>query len=157
MRRAPGFTLIEIAICCFILMIIMLLALPSVEGVLKNRRLQRSLDQMNNMVREAQQRSVHERRPYLIVWQKDAIILRPEAFNPGEEATPDDTIVRDKYHGFALKLPAALEKNPLPQWIFWPSGTCEPANVSFQGPDGSWEVDYPPLTARAQIVRYAAR
>ena len=157
MHRARGFTLIEIAICCFILMIIMLIALPSVEGVLKNRRLQRSLDQMNSMVRQAQQRSVQERQPYLIVWQKDSIILRPESLAQGENAAPDDTIALDKYHSFSLRLPAALEKNPLPQWIFWPSGTCEPADVSFQGSDGAWEVNYSPLTARPQIVRYAAK
>ncbi|MGH7938699.1 MAG: pilus assembly FimT family protein, partial [Chthoniobacterales bacterium] len=58
MHRARGFTLIEIAISCFILMILMLLAIPSVQGVLKNRRLQRSLDSMNNLVRQAQVHSV---------------------------------------------------------------------------------------------------
>jgi len=108
-------------------------------------------------VRQAQQRSVQERQPYLIVWQKDSIILRPESLAQGENAAPDDTIALDKYHSFSLRLPAALEKNPLPQWIFWPSGTCEPADVSFQGSDGAWEVNYSPLTARPQIVRYAAK
>lgn len=157
MHRARGFTLIEIAISCFILMILMLLAIPSVQGVLKNRRLQRSLDSMNNLVRQAQEHSVQERRPYLIVWQKDDIILRPEAVDPGENDKPVATVALDKGHAFFLRLPAALEKDPLSQWIFWPSGTCEPANVSFNGPDGSWEVNYAPLTARPEIVRYAAR
>jgi Tfp pilus assembly protein PilE len=157
MHRVRGFTLIEIAICCFILMIIMLLAIPSVEGVLANRRLQRSLDALNGMVRQAQERSVHERRPYLIVWQKDAIVLQPEGLEPGESGAPLASIARDKYHGFSLRLPAALEKNPLPQWIFWPSGTCEPADVSFRGSDGSWQVSYSPLTALPQILSYAAK
>ena len=157
MHRARGFTLIEIAISCFILMILMLLAIPSVQGVLKNRRLQRSLDAMNNLVRQAQQHSMEERRPYLIVWQKNDIVLRPEAVDEGEKNTPVATLALDKGHAFLLRLPAALEKDPLAQWIFWPSGTCEPANVSFKGPDGSWEVNYAPLTARPEIVRYAAR
>jgi hypothetical protein len=138
-------------------MILMLLAIPSVQGVLKNRRLQRSLDSMNKLVLQAQQHSVQERRPYLIVWQKDDIILRPEAGDQGESDKPLATLVLDKGHTFLLRLPAALEKDPLSQWIFWPSGTCEPANVSFKGPDGSWEVNYSPLTARPTIARYAAR
>ena len=75
------------------------------------------------------------------------VIDRPERRNA----------VLDKGHAYILRLPVALEKDPLAQWIFWPSGTCEPANVRFKGPDGSWEVNYSPLTARPDIVRYATR
>ena len=157
MHRARGFTLIEIAISVFILMILMLLAIPSVSGVLADRRLQRSLTSMNEIVHQAQEHSVRERRPYLIVWQKDAVILRPEADDKGEGDAPIAQLALDKGHAFLLRLPAALAKDPLAQWIFWPSGTCEPANVSFKGPDGSWEVNYSPLTTRPEIVRYAAR
>lgn len=157
MQRTRGFTLIEIAISVFILMILMLLAIPSVQGVLANRRLQRSLTAMNQIVLKAQEHSVKERRPYLIVWQKDAVILRPEAPATTDGNVPVAQLALDERHRFTLKLPAALEKDPPAQWIFWPSGTCEPANVSFAGPDGTWEVNYAPLTARPQIVRYAAK
>src|SRR2546423_4732192 len=155
MRRSPAFTLIEIAISVFILMLLLLLAIPSITGVMADRRLQRSLDAMNQIVREAQERSVHERQPYLIVWQKDSVLLRPEAVEKAD--APVATLTLDKGHAYLLRLPAALASNPLAQWIFWPSGTCEPANVSFKGPDGSWEVNYSPLTARPEIVRYAAK
>lgn len=157
MRRARGFTLIEIAISVFILMILILLAIPSVSGVLADRRLQHSLTAMNEIVRQAQEHSVRERRPYLIVWQKEAVILRPEALDKEQGETPVAQLALDKEHAFSLRLPAALEKEPLAQWIFWPSGTCEPANVSFQGSDGTWEVNYAPLTGRPEIVRYAAK
>ncbi|MBA3962108.1 MAG: prepilin-type N-terminal cleavage/methylation domain-containing protein [Chthoniobacterales bacterium] len=155
MHPARGFTLIEIAISVFILLIIMLLAIPSVSGVLADRRLQRSLAAMNDMVHQGQERAVHERRPYLIVWQKNSIVLRAESGDVS--AAPVAQLARDKAHVFLLRLPAALEKDPLAQWIFWPSGTCEPANVRFQGADGNWEVNYAPLTARPDIVRYAAK
>lgn len=157
MRRTRGFTLIEIAICVFILMIILLLALPSVSGVLADRRLQRSLDAMNGLVQKAQEHSVEERRPYLIVWQKDNIIVRPEALEEKDGTAPLASITLDKYHVFTLQLPAALEKDPPAQWIFWPSGACEPANIRFKGSDGAWEVNYAALTARPEIVHYAAR
>ena len=157
MRRTAAFTLIEIAISVFILMLLLLLAIPSVSGVLADRRLHRSLDAMNAVVRQAQEHSVRERRPYLIVWQKKSIVLRPESFVQGESDAPLATLALDKGHAFLLRLPAALETNPPAQWIFWPSGACEPANVSFKSPDGSWEVNYSPLTGRPEIVRYAAR
>ena len=157
MQRRAGFTLLEIAISVSILIIIMLIAVPSVRGVLADRRLQRSLDAINQMVRAAQERSVQEHRAYLIEWRKNSIVLRPESLREGETGGPVLTLALDKGHAFLLKLPAALEKDPLAQWIFWPSGTCEPANVSFKSADGSWEVNYSPLTARPAIVRYAPR
>ena len=100
---------------------------------------------------------MQEHRAYLIEWKKKGIILRPESIKEGESAAPVSRLALDRGHAFILSLPAALEKSPLPQWIFWPSGVCEPANVQFKSPDGSWEVNYSPLTARPEIVRYAAR
>jgi type II secretory pathway pseudopilin PulG len=157
MRRASAFTLVEIAISVFIMMILLVVAIPSVSGVLADRRLHRSLDAMNEIVRQAQEHSVQERRPYLIAWGKSSIILRPEEIAPDAKDVAIATLALDKGHAFLLRLPAALESDPLAQWIFWPSGTCEPANVSFKSPDGSWEVNYSPLTARPEIVRYATK
>ena len=61
-----AFTLVEIVLAVFILMLLLLLAVPSLNGVLADRRLRHSLDSFNNLVRQAQERSVAERRPYLI-------------------------------------------------------------------------------------------
>src|SRR6266446_6929104 len=83
-----GFTLIEIVIAVFIMMLLLMLAVPSLEGVLADKRLRRSLDRFNDLVRQAQERSVGEHRAYLIVWGDKSIALRPEAFAKGEEAGP---------------------------------------------------------------------
>ncbi|MGZ5020820.1 MAG: prepilin-type N-terminal cleavage/methylation domain-containing protein, partial [Chthoniobacterales bacterium] len=61
-KKTQGFTLIEIAISIFILLLILMLAVPSMSGVLADRRLRRSLDAMNDLVRTAQERSVNEHR-----------------------------------------------------------------------------------------------
>src|SRR5207253_8443726 len=82
-----GFTLIEIVIAVFILMLLLMLAVPSMNGVLADKRLRRSLDRFNDLVRQAQERSVAEHRAYLIVWRDKGVSLRPEAFAKGEEAT----------------------------------------------------------------------
>jgi type II secretory pathway pseudopilin PulG len=157
MRRCRAFTLIEIVIAFFILMLLLLLALPSLNGVLANKRLQHSLNQFNNLVREAQERSVTERRPYLIVWSKKGVSLRPEAFAKDEEIKPKAEFQLGRRDILKIALPAALTKNPPAEWIFWPSGTCEPAIVQFKGAAGSWVADYSALTARPELTNYATR
>ena len=156
-RKQHGFTMIELAIAVFILLLILVLAVPSMTGVLADRRLRRSLDDMNKLVRQAQELSMRDRRPYVISWQKDHLVLRVETLKKGEEPEPTATMQLRKGDAFLLNLPAALAKDPPPDWVFWPTGTCEPAVVTFKGPDGSWTATYSPLTVRAELTQYAAR
>jgi type II secretory pathway pseudopilin PulG len=156
-QRFRAFTLIEIALSIFILMLLLMLAVPSLTGVVASRRLKQSLDGFNNLVREAHQRSVTERRPYLIVWGKGGVLLRPEVFAEDEEAKPTAEFRLNKGTLLKLSLPVALVGNHPAEWIFWPSGNCEPATIQFKGPAGLWTANYSPLTAQPEITQYAAR
>src|SRR5437773_3401355 len=132
-QRFRAFTLIEIALSIFILLLLLLLAVPSLSGVIASRRLKQSLDSFNQRVRQAQEYSVTERRPYLIVWGKNSVFLRPEVFAEGEEEKATSVFRLAKGNWLTLTLPAALtDKHPV-EWIFWPSGNCEPAVVEFKG------------------------
>ena len=157
MRRVRGFTLIEIALSIFILLLLLVLAVPSFSGVIANRRLKQSLDDFNNLVRQAQERSVAERRSYLIVWGKNNVIVRPEAFAEGEEAKAKAEFRLTRGSAIRLLLPVALAEKYPAEWIFWPSGTCEPATVRYSGPAGSWTANYSALTGRPEITGYAVR
>lgn len=157
MQRLRAFTLIEIALSIFILMLLLMLAVPSLSGVIANRRLKQSLDGFNQLVRQAQERSVTERRAYLIVWGKSSVLLRPEVFAKDEEKKATSVFGLPKGSGLRVSLPAALTGNPPAEWIFWPSGTCEPARVQFRGPAGTWTADYSPLTAQPELTQYAVR
>lgn len=157
MQRIRAFTLIEIALSIFILLLILVMAVPSLSGVIANNRLKQSLDNFNQLVRQAQQRSVTERRAYLIVWGKNSVLLRPEVFAEGEEEKPTTVLVLSKGSWIRVLLPAALTGKPPAEWIFWPSGTCEPATVQFRGPAGAWTANYAPLTAQPELTQYAAR
>jgi prepilin-type N-terminal cleavage/methylation domain-containing protein len=156
-QRARGFTLIEIALSIFILLLLLVLAVPSFSGVIANRRLKHSLDEFNNLVRQAQTRSVVERRPYLIAWGKNNVVVQPESFAEDEEAKAKAEFRVNKGTTLKLSLPVALAEKYPAEWIFWPSGTCEPAIVRFQGPAGSWTANYSPLTARPEITSYVVR
>ncbi len=156
-QRLRAFTLIEIVLAVFILMLLLMLAVPSLSGVLANRRLKGSLDGFNNLVRQAQERSVTERRPYLIVWGKKNVMMRTEAFAKDERAKATAEFHLDRGDALNLLLPAALTKKHPAEWIFWPSGTCEPATIHFKSSAGSWTANYSPLTARPELTDYAAR
>ena len=157
MQRSRAFTLIEIALSIFILLLLLVLAVPSLSGVIADRRLKQSLDSFNQLVRQAQERSVTERRAYLIVWGKNSVLLRPEVFAEGEEEKPTAMLGLGKGSWIKVSLPAALLGKPPAEWIFWPSGTCEPATVQFRGPAGTWTANYSPLTAQPDLTQYAAR
>lgn len=157
MRCAGAFTLVEIAIAVFIMLLLLLVAVPSLSGVMADRRLRRSLDEMNSLVRQAQERSAVERRAYLIVWDKDRLLLRPEELRKDDAGTPTTVLKLRKGDAFHLELPAAMQKGAPAHWIFWPSGNCELAIVNFRGADGSWTAKYSPLTARAEIAHYATK
>ena len=157
MRKRAAFTLIEIMISVFILLLLMLLAVPSLSGVMADHRLHRSLDAFNRLVVQAQNLSINERRPYLLVWEKGEIELRPESFAKGHQEQP--TALLDMREGdvYTLKLSEALTKKPPAEWIFWPSGNCEPAIVGYEGTEGTWTARYSALTARGALIAYATK
>jgi type II secretory pathway pseudopilin PulG len=157
MRRSRAFTLLEVIISVSILMILLLLAIPSLNGVVSDKRLRRSYDGFNSLVLQAQERAVTEHRPYLIVWQKEAVALRPEGFAKDEEEKNTAELQLNEGEVLVISLPAALVKKPPGEWIFWPSGICEPAIVEFKGRSGTWSAHYSPLTGRPKLTNYAAK
>jgi type II secretory pathway pseudopilin PulG len=156
-RTSRAFTLIEIVIAIFILMLLLMLAVPSFTGVLADRRLRRSLDSFNNLVHEAQQRSLAEHRAYLLVMGTKSVELRPEALIKGDDPKPVAEFPIGRGETVKLVLPAALTKDPPAEWIFWPTGTCEPAKVQYRGRDGTWTANYSALSAQPTLTTYAAR
>ena len=157
MRRSRAFTLVEIVIAVAIMATLLLMAVPSLEGVLADRRLRASLDGFNNLVRQAQERSVSEHRAYLIVWTDKNVFVQPEAFTKEDDGQPLATFDLERGTVLTLSLPAALSKKQPGEWIFWPTGTCEPAVVHFEGRAGTWTANYSPLTAHGELTNYAAR
>ena len=157
MKDHGGFTLFEIVIAVFILVLLLGMAVPSLSGVLADKRLHRSLDHFNNLVRQAHERSLAEHRAYLIVWGDHEVSLRPALFLKTEKHVLIDSVPVSKTDKWQVEFPAALTKKPLPEWIFWESGVCEPLRVTFAGHDGSWATEYSPLSALSEIIAYAPR
>jgi prepilin-type N-terminal cleavage/methylation domain-containing protein len=157
MRRQNGFTLIEMAIAVVILLMVFTLAVPSLQGVLADKRLRRSLDNVNSLVRLAQQKSITEHRSYLIVMRDKQFAVRAEGLKRGENRAPIATLPWKKGESYGVAFPASIEEDPPAAWVFWSTGTCEPAVISYQSTDGAWVAKYSALTARAEILKYAVR
>ena len=87
----------------------------------------------------------------VMIWDGEGITVQPD------EPTEEDTAGEHDYMAFedgtfALERPAALEEKPAVEWLFWRSGTCEPAIIHFDGGLGKWTARYDALTTRAEII-----
>lgn len=157
MRRRAAFTLLEICIALFIALLMLTLAVPGMMAMLAEQRLKASFDRFDGWVRTARERSVTERRTYAMVWSEEGIELRPverrdtDPDPDAEDANPERFVFTEG-EIFKLSRPSALTKEPPGEWVFWRSGLCEEAVVTFAGASGSWTVRYDPLTARGTFV-----
>jgi type II secretory pathway pseudopilin PulG len=156
-RRVFGFTLIEIVLTVSILMLVLLLAVPSMTGVLRDRRLRQSLDRFNTLVSKAHEQSITEHRPYLLIVSNKSVEVRPEIVTKDDDPEPVADLPLSDSDSIKIIFPAAMIKQPPAEWVFWPSGACEPAVVDYLGRSGFWRVTYSALNARPEITKYAPR
>lgn len=148
--RFPGhraaFTLIEICLAILIAVLIILAAVPSISGLLEERRARRLFKAFDDLARSAATRAVSERRTYVLEWDDSGVLMRPLDPADDDEAAGVDRVDFGQHQAPDLDLPAALEKDPPLVWAFWPTGTCEPAVIVCHNPDGPWTASYDPLT-----------
>lgn len=152
MRRRAGFTLLEICLAVFIVMLLVMVAVPSVEGVLSERAIKRSFDDFSALVNDAQNRALSERRSYLIVWEDEGVVLRPEQPKNRDEEKGVTRIGFQKGESYEIAFPASLIEKPPREWVFWPAGTCEAARIDYSGSAGSWTAEYNPLNVHPNLT-----
>jgi competence protein ComGC len=154
MRSRVGFTLVEICVSMAIGLLLLGMAVPSVVGLVSERQLMGRLEEFEGLVQRAQLWSVSERRSFVLAWERDGVVLRPE--DPLESEADRSWPRMEFLKGETLELgrPVALEKKPAPRWTFWRSGTCEPVRVRYQGRAGQWQADYDPLTCRRSSMEH---
>lgn len=150
--REHGFTLFEICLAIIIGLLIVSLSVPSIQGVLGERNLKESFERFDELARKAQQRAVSEQRTFVMIWEEQGVSLRP--LEPDEDARGAEVERMTLGEGETLFIerPAALMKKPDAQWAFWRSGLCEPAIVAYEGPAGTWKVEYNALTGRGTFL-----
>jgi prepilin-type N-terminal cleavage/methylation domain-containing protein len=158
LRRHAGFTLIELMLAIAIAIIILTIAIPSVSGLTSERRLLETFERFDALTRKAQIRAVSEQRSWVLIWQEGAVLLQPDEPTPEERmdggASSTETLTYGENENISLERPASLlppQQTPA-DWTFWRSGTCEPAIITYDGPEGSWRAQYNPLTGRGDLI-----
>ncbi len=151
MSRREGFTLLELCLVIAVALLLFGLALPSISGLFAEQHLRKSFESFDEFVHRVQARSVMERRAFVMIWDGNGITVEPD------EPKLDDSVGEADYFPFndgtiGLERPAALEKDPAVEWMFWRSGACEPAIIHYVGDAGSWSVRYDPLTVQATFL-----
>jgi prepilin-type N-terminal cleavage/methylation domain-containing protein len=149
--KSSGFTLLELCLAIAIGVIILTVALPSLGLLFSEQRLRRSFERFDALAARAQALSMSQRKAYFLVWDKNGITLRGDdsSAKGGSDATSHFDFAANE--GFDLELPAALITKPPKRWVFWPTGTCEPANIFYHGAAGHWIARYDPLTVRGKL------
>jgi len=144
-----AFTLLEVVLAIFIAVLIMLAAVPSINGVLEAQRARKLFTQFDDLARQASVRAVTERRPYVLAWDDSGVTMRPQSPNQDEQPADSDRVEFGDRLAPDLLLPAALSKDPPRIWAFWPTGTCEPATVTCHIAGAPWTAAYDPLSEQA--------
>ena len=157
MSRRDGFTLLELCLAIFIGLMLISLAVPSISGMRAEQKLTESFQTFDKVVRAAQLHSVQERRPYLMVWEEGAVVLRPLQLRADEEPAEIERYELSEKRELVIERPAALKKDPPGEWPFWESGTCEPVRITYHGPEGRWVAEYDALTTQARLVEEVPR
>lgn len=155
-----AFTLLEICLALLIGLLIIVLAVPSIAGLLAERRLRESFARFDALVTSARQESIMGQRECRLVWDRQSITLHREGTVPAHQntgAAGSDRMVFQQGENFSLLRPAALQKNAPEEWTFWSNGTCEPVQIAFLGPTGSWLAKYDPLTGHATFLKSEVR
>ena len=156
MSRRAGFTLLEICMVIVIILLLFGLAVPSINALFAEQRMKKTFEQFDDFVRRTQMRAATERRAMVMIWDGEGITVQPDDPKEDDAASEGDYFAFTE-GTFALERPAALEKKPPVEWLFWRSGTCEPAIIHFEGQAGAWSVQYDPLTVRATFLAQEIR
>ncbi|MDP9291444.1 MAG: hypothetical protein M3O82_03660 [Verrucomicrobiota bacterium] len=151
MRKSGGFTLLEICLAVLMALLIFTISVPSVRGLLADSRLHKSFETFDGLAQDARLRSIRDRRPYLLVWDDKSIELRPAEPTTADEKLDFPVIEPDKGESYDIELTGALAEKPAKEWIFWPTGTCEPATITYQSVMGHWLAKYDPLTVQGEL------
>ncbi len=158
-----AFTLIEMLLAIAIALTVVVLAVPNMRGVGRDRKLREAFEKFDDLARKAQLNAVREQRSWSITWFPDRVVLQPDEPTVDERDTGmaelQAEIPISEGESYTLDRHAALlaPKDTPAVWTFWRSGTCEPVIVGYSGPDGTWSAQYNPLTGHGEIIDQSTR
>lgn len=159
-----GFTLLELVAVMGIAILILSIAVPSVAGYLAEQELRENMESFTRMVREAQRSAMAAKAPSRLVFGKEGVLVMAEP--PAGGAVMGDAggvggggggVTLSKEEALEFNRFGAMQKAPVSEWMLWPNGIIEPAEVRYTGPKGTWSLRYNPFKIEPEILEVKRR
>lgn len=160
LRHKSGFTLIELMVVILVSVLLLTLAVPSLDGLFREQALEAKLESMTKLVQRARWQAIEQEAPVRIIFTNKLVFILAELnaaensraaslqFGPSEvKLGEDESLVIEKR--YQLEQTSSSDS-----WTFWPSGNCEPTTVSYEGPQGTWTLAFDPLSANHRIEKF---
>ena len=143
-RRAGGYTLLEIAMVVAIIVLIIGAAVPLTSGFTKEQRLRDVVRELLVLAKTARADAMTTGRASEVVFTKKGFGLR----RPGDEEL-SETFSLPRGMRYVIE-PFGADKAVRPdgqQWVFQPTGLCEPLSVRVEEEEAWMQVTFDALTA----------
>ena len=168
-KRVGAFTLIEVALAMFIVVLVIGIGLPFATGIGRESRLRDPAGELKKMALTARRRAVTQQKTVEILLENDRYILRDAVFEDTTAATakiePDveknaiDTYNLPRGVNYLVRRwdQTQFSKKTDARWRFLPTGLCEPITVHFNRDQDYLEFSFNPLTAQSEDESFAFR
>lgn len=147
-----AFTLLEIMIAVTICALVMLLAVPSMRGAMREQELKQVFNNFDGFVQRVHVRSLTEQQDYVIVFEDQQIRAVPERLDAQAETAAEAPFAITPKTYILTRTATLVKDRPAAEWPIWKTGVCEPVIVSYEGPEGIWKAEYDPLTVHGRLI-----
>lgn len=157
LKKTWGFTLIEILVALFIVSLILAFVIPKAGNLLLQQQIRGTARKLELFAKTARTSALSEQQPYRLFFEKNSFVVEPLAKDQKENKDSFRATYRLPGEVFAQTRSweeESWEKIDQLNWIFQPTGICEPLHFRFSKKDAWLEMEFNPLTASSQNEAY---
>jgi len=168
-RHTRGFTLIEVLVSFMLVILVIGIGALSLSSQSNKKKLLEPATTLKTYARRGLQKAINQRHAFAIGLAEKSFVLREAHYNPElqedaadprfaplfEDPDPDAGRSVERYEldeDMRLEVRRWGEKHfKVPdgdEWVFEPSGICEPLAIRISFEDGVIEMEFNPLTAK---------
>ncbi len=160
-KRQWAFTLIEVALAMFIVVLVIGIGLPFATGMGRQSQLREPASELRKFALTARRRAVTQQKTVEILLENNRYVLRDAvledstsraAIAPETDKTEIDSYTLPRNITYSVKRwdETKFAAKADARWRFLPTGLCEPITVHFNRDQDFLEFSFNPLTAQTE-------